>query len=87
MSGKYREILTQDVAPKSALKALERKVAKQGVLVGTLHQAKIEAADAAAARPDGELYVTRDELLYALETGEAPEHWAPAPADETGAAE
>lgn len=76
MSGKYREILKQDVAPKSALKALERKVAKQGVLVGTLHQAKIEASEAAAARPAGDLYVTRGELLYALQTGEAPPAWA-----------
>lgn len=76
---KYSELIKGDVAPKSALKALERKVAKQGVLVGTLHQAKVEAEDAAAARPDGALYVTRDELLYALDTGEAPQHWAPVP--------
>lgn len=79
---KYSEILKGDVVSKSAHNALGRKVAKLGVLVGELHGAKLRAENAAAERKPGELYVTRDELLYALETGEAPESWTAAPAPE-----
>lgn len=84
---KYGELIKGDVAPKSALNALARKVAKQGTLVADLHEGKLRAETAAAERTPGELYVTRDELLYALETGEAPESWTAAPAEDTGAAE
>lgn len=82
MSGKYRDLIKGDVAPKSALTALARKVARQGTLVADLHEGKLRAETAAAERAPEDLFVTRAELLYALDTGEAPEAWTAAPAPE-----
>lgn len=90
MSGKYREILKGDIAPRSALAALDRKVAKQDRRLKeseAREKARTEAAAAAAeareANPWG-LYVTRDELRHAVETGELPESWLEVPAEGDG---
>lgn len=79
---KYAEILKGDVAPKSALNALARKVGKQGVQVDKLVEKDRLAVMAAAARGDMDLFVTRAELAEALETGERPVAWDAPPAEE-----
>lgn len=86
MSGKYRELLKGDIAPKSALAALQRKVAKQDRRLNESEErekaraaAADEAAEARAADP-WSVFVTRDELRHAVETGELPESWLEAPA-------
>lgn len=78
MSGKYREALrgTQAPAPATALAALTRRVRK---LESTAAEERQRQADAAAARTEADLYVTRAELGEAIETGEPPAAWTPAP--------
>lgn len=84
MSGKYRDLLKGDVAPKTALEALKRKVDKQARTLRELTEredaraaADVARAEAAAERAEGDLYVSRDELREALDTGEEPDAWTP----------
>lgn len=84
MSGKYREILRGDVAPKTALEALKRKVDKQARSIRELQAnedaraaADVARAAAAAERPEEDLFVSRAELREALDTGEEPAGWTP----------
>lgn len=81
MSGKYRELLKADTAPKSALNSLKRKVEQLVRRVDALDERELAnraaasaAAEDRAANPWG-TYVTRDELRHAVETGELPESW------------
>lgn len=81
MSGKYREILKGDTAPKTALEALKRKTATLERRVKESEErekSRAEAeANAAAAREANpwDTFVTRDELRHAVETGELPDSW------------
>lgn len=80
---KYSEILKGDVVPRSALSALDRKVSKQGRILGELRAAETARAEAGQARTPGQTFVTRDELLEFAETGNIPDAWvesAPDPA-------
>lgn len=84
---KYREMFRGDFAPRSALEALSRKVAKQERRLKESEEreaareaAALAAAEARAADPDS-LYVTRDELRHAVESGDVPEAWTAAPGD------
>lgn len=84
MSGKYRDLLKGDAAPKSALQALSRKVSKVESLTNKMfaeaNAEKTRQAAAAAARDDMDRFVTRAELLEAIESGEPPQAWITAPA-------
>lgn len=72
---KYRELLKGDVAPKSALSALARKVDKQAREVRELRAAEAGRLEAAKTRTPGQTFVTRDELLEFADTGNIPDAW------------
>lgn len=81
---KYRDLFRGEVVSKSEHGALKRKVDKQARTLRELTEredaraaADVARAEAAAERAEGELYVSRDELREALETGEEPEAWTP----------